>query len=77
MAMPATEPLVAPKRGIRRGLQRSEYRALLVAGDIGALSVGLTISLWTWSITAGFSFTLAFVQERPVWFLAVLVWMLA
>ena len=76
MAMSVTEPAVAPKRGIRRGLQRSEHRALLVAGDIAALSVGLAISLWTWSIPAGFAFTWAFVQERATWFLAVPVWML-
>ena len=69
--------VTAPHGRIRRGLQRSEHRALLVVGDIGALGVGLVISLWTWSITAGFSFTWAFVQERAMWFLAVPVWMLA
>ena len=75
--MPVTAPAVAPQRGIRRGLQRSEHRALLVAGDIAALSVGLAMSLWTWSITVGFAFTWAFVQERAAWFVAVPVWMLA
>ena len=69
--------VTSPRRGSRRGLQRSEHRALLVAGDIAALSVGLAISLWTWSITAGISFGWAFVQERAAWFLAVPVWMLA
>ena len=77
MAMPAGEPAVARERGIHRGLQRSEHRALLVAGDVAALIVGLAISLWTWSITAGFSFTWPFVQERAAWILAVPVWMLA
>ena len=75
--MPATASLVAPQRGIRRGLQRSEHRALLVTGDVVALSVGLAISLWTWSITAGLPFSWAFVHERAAWFLAVPVWMLA
>jgi len=76
MAMPASAPAVAPQRVMRRGLQRSEHRGLLVAGDVAALSVGLTISLWTWSITAGYSFTWAFVEERAAWFLAVPVWLL-
>ena len=48
-----------------------------MVGDVAALSVGLAMSLWTWSITAGFSFSWAFVQERTAWFLAVPVWMLA
>ena len=76
MAMPATEPAVVLQRGISRGLQRSEHRWLLAAGDIAALIVGVTLSLWTWSITAGFAFTWAFLQERAAWFLAVPVWML-
>ena len=78
MAVPATQPTVtSPHGGIRRGLQRSEHRALLVAGDIATLSVGVVTALWTWSITAGFSFSWPFVQERAAWFLAVPVWMLA
>ena len=47
-----------------------------MAGDVGALSVGLAISLWTWSISAGLQFTWSFLQERAAWFLAVPVWML-
>ena len=77
MATPATEPTVAPQRIIRRSLQRSEHRALLLTGDIAALSAGVALSLWAWSVTAGFAFTWVFVQERAAWFLAVPVWMLA
>ena len=48
MGITATQPAVtAPGRGIRRGLQRSEHRALLVAGDrnpntTGAQLIGVT-----------------------------------
>jgi len=77
MAIPATEPAVAPKRSTRPSLQRSEHRALLLIGDVVALSVGVILSLWTWSITAGLSFTWVFVQERAAWFVAVPAWMLA
>ena len=78
MAIPATQSNVAgPRRGPRWGLQRSEHRALLVGGDVAALCIGVSISLWTWSITAGVSFTWAFVQERAAWFLTVPVWTLA
>lgn len=78
MSIPVTKPPVTSPQGhIRRGLQHSEHRALLVAGDIAALSVGLAISLWTWSITAGLPFTWVFVQERAGWLLGVPVWTLA
>ena len=78
MAIPATQSNVAaPRRGPRWGLQRSEHRALLVGGDVAALCIGVAISLWTWSITAGVSFTWAFVQERAAWFLTVPIWTLA
>ena len=77
MALPATEPLVTPRHEFRRGLQPSEHRALLVAGDAVALTAGVVVSLWTWSITAGFPFSLEFVWERAVWFLAIPIWLAA
>lgn len=77
MAIAATQPAVTLGNGVRRGLQRSEHRAVLVVGDIVALSLGLTVAFWTWSITAGFPFNWDFVQLRAAWFLALPVWMLA
>ena len=77
MALPATEPLVTLRHKLRRGLQPSEHRALLVAADAAALTAGVVVSLWTWSITAGFPFSLEFILERAVWFLAIPAWLAA
>ena len=77
MALPATEPFVTPHHELRRRLQPSEHRALLVVADAGALTTGVVVSLWTWSITAGFPFSLEFVSERAVWFLAIPAWLAA
>lgn len=78
MAVPAKRltPSTA-QRGVRRGLQRSEHRALLVVGDASAVGAGLAVSFWTWSITAGLTFNWAFVQERSQWFLAIPIWLVA
>ena len=72
-----TKPFVEPGRFVRRGLQRSEQRILLLTGDMAALGTAVLLSLWTWSITAGLSFDWSFVEGRAAWFLAVPVWMLA
>ena len=78
MAIPATRHVLASSPGgVHRGLQYSEHRALLLTGDFIALAVGVTTSLWLWSITAGPSFTWAFVQDRVAWFLAIPAWVLA
>ena len=37
--------------------------------------VAVLLALWTWSITAGFPYDLAFLRERAVWLLAVPVWL--
>ena len=77
MATPEPQPAAAVSRlRVDGGLRRSEHRALLVAGDIVALSGGVVMSLWVWSIMAGHSFSLTFVEERVAWFLAVPVWLL-
>ena len=75
MALPATDPLVTPRHELRRRLQPSEHRALLVIADAAALTAGVLVSLWTWSITAGFPFGLEFISERAVWFLAIPAWL--
>jgi FlaA1/EpsC-like NDP-sugar epimerase len=37
--------------------------------------LAVLVSLWTWSITAGFPFSAGFVLSRAVWFLAVPAWL--
>jgi len=73
----ATAAVVTPRYDPGGGLQPSEQRALLVAGDAVALAAGIVVSLWTWSITAGFPFSIWFVWERAAWFLAVPTWLVA
>ncbi len=62
---------------IPRTLRWSERRALLLAVDTGAAIVGLTLALWTWTLTAGFPFSWSFVAERREWLLVVPLWVLA
>ena len=59
------------RRGVRRGLQASEHKGLLLGGDVVALVLAVLVALWTWSITAGFPLTLGFIQERAIWFLSI------
>lgn len=54
----------------------AERRLLLAAGDTAAVIVAVPLALWTWSITAGFPFDLAFLRARAVWWLAVPLWLL-
>ena len=61
MAITAAEPVVTERRGVRRGLQASEHRGLLLGGDVVALVLAVLVALWTWSITAGFPLTLGFI----------------
>src|SRR5439155_17361423 len=60
-----------------RGLQASEHRALLAAGDAGAATVAVVVALWLWSIPAGSTFSTGFVLGRAWWFLAAVAWLLA
>ena len=77
MAITAAEPLVTERRGVRRGLQASEHKGLLLGGDVVALVLAVLVALWTWSITAGFPLTLGFIQERAIWFLSIPAWLAA
>jgi exopolysaccharide biosynthesis polyprenyl glycosylphosphotransferase len=70
-------PLSSVAAGVRRGLQSSEHRVLLVCGDLCAASVAVAVSMWIWSLTAGFPFDKAFIAQRAAWLLAALVWTLA
>jgi lipopolysaccharide/colanic/teichoic acid biosynthesis glycosyltransferase len=43
--------------------------------DALTATAALVVALWLWSLTTGFSFGVAFVVERMVWFVAVPVWL--
>jgi exopolysaccharide biosynthesis polyprenyl glycosylphosphotransferase len=60
-----------------RVLQRSEHKTLILIGDLAALTVAVLISVWLWSITAGFPFSAAFLSANGLWFLAVPAWAVA
>jgi lipopolysaccharide/colanic/teichoic acid biosynthesis glycosyltransferase len=57
-------------------LSRSRY---LMLGFSDALSAALAIllALWTWSLTAGFDFTIATAWEHAEWFFFVPVWLVS
>lgn len=57
--------------------RHSERRLLLLVADSIAALLAVMLSLWTWSITAGFDFNWTFVWERATWFLAVPIWVFA
>jgi exopolysaccharide biosynthesis polyprenyl glycosylphosphotransferase len=56
---------------------RSDHQRVLLLGDLAALSTAVIVSLWLWSLTAGFPFSVAFVRDHAIWFLAVPAWALA
>lgn len=62
--------------GPARGLQRSEHRLLLLAGDTGAAALAAVASLWIWSLTTGFPFDTAFVVRWAAFFGLVPAWVL-
>ena len=57
----------------RRGLQGSEHRVILVAGDLAASTFAVVVALWLWTITAGVSLPFA-LTTRAWWFLAAVAW---
>jgi exopolysaccharide biosynthesis polyprenyl glycosylphosphotransferase len=59
----------------RRGLQASEHRALLFAGDAAIGGLAVVAAIWIWTITAGVDLPVA-VRMRAHWFLAVPIWAL-
>src|SRR4051812_11553596 len=57
-----------------RGLQRSEHRLVLLAGDCVAAIAAALLALWAWSMTTGFQFDARFVGRwagllllAPLW----------
>ena len=66
---------MTPPRVLPRGLQPSEHRALLAAGDACAATAAVFVALWLWSIPAGWTFSAGFVRSHAWWFLAALLWL--
>jgi exopolysaccharide biosynthesis polyprenyl glycosylphosphotransferase len=64
-------------RVIARGLQPSEHRALLAAGDACAATAAVVVALWLWSIPAGGHFSAGFVTGHAWWFVAAVCWLVA
>jgi exopolysaccharide biosynthesis polyprenyl glycosylphosphotransferase len=57
-----------------RGLQRSEHRLLLVAGDSAVALAAVALALWIWSLTTGFPFGASFVRRSFEFFLLAPLW---
>lgn len=68
---------MSPGPGAAGGaLQASEHRVLLACGDLATGGAAVAVSMWIWSITAGFPFSLGFVRGHAAWFLAAPAWLL-
>jgi exopolysaccharide biosynthesis polyprenyl glycosylphosphotransferase len=68
---------MTPPRVLPRGLQPSEHRALLAAGDTCAATAAVIVALWLWSIPAGWAFSADLITSRAWWFLAAVLWLVA
>jgi exopolysaccharide biosynthesis polyprenyl glycosylphosphotransferase len=62
------------RRG-RQGLQASEHKVLLLAGDAAMAAAAVFVALSVWTITAGVGLPFA-LRSRAYWFLAVPMWAL-
>lgn len=60
-----------------RAVRPSERRLLLVVADVLTAIAAVTLSMWTWSLTAGVPFSAAFMTTHALWFLSVPVWVIA
>lgn len=60
-----------------RPFRPSDRRFLLAVGDAVSATASVVLAMWTWSLTAGFPFSPAFVRDQTVWFLAVPIWVIA
>jgi exopolysaccharide biosynthesis polyprenyl glycosylphosphotransferase len=60
-----------------RPFRPSERRLLLALSDSVTAIVAVLLAMWTWSLTAGFSFSWDFVRSHAIWFVAVPVWVMA
>jgi hypothetical protein len=66
--------LPAPSRLSRRGLQASEHRGLLMAGDAVVACIAVVVAVWLWTLTSGFGLATA-IRSHVAWFLGVPLWM--
>lgn len=64
-------------RPLARPFRPSERRLLLALSDAASGIVAVLLAMWTWSLTAGFSFAWSFVRDHAIWFVAVPVWVMA
>jgi exopolysaccharide biosynthesis polyprenyl glycosylphosphotransferase len=60
---------------VPRPIRSSERHVALFVGDAIALTAAVLLALWTWSLTAGFPFGLAFLRARIAWFVSVPLWL--
>jgi lipopolysaccharide/colanic/teichoic acid biosynthesis glycosyltransferase len=60
-----------------RLLRPSERTVVIAVVDTAAATVAVVLALWTWSLTAGFAFSTAFIAVHWPWLLAVPLWTLA
>lgn len=60
-----------------RVVRASERALLLLVIDAASAIGGVLLALWTWTFTAGFEFSGAFVAEHALWFLGVPIWVVA
>lgn len=60
-----------------RPLHPSERRFLLALSDAGSATMAVVLAMWTWSLTAGFAYSFAFMREHLLWFLVVPIWVIA
>lgn len=60
-----------------RVVRPSERAFLLVITDVTTATAAVLLSMWTWSLTAGFAFAPAFIASHALWFLSVPIWAVA
>ena len=60
-----------------RPLRPSERTFLLALSDTAAATMAVVLAMWTWSLTAGFPFSPAFISSHALWFGAVPIWVVA
>jgi exopolysaccharide biosynthesis polyprenyl glycosylphosphotransferase len=60
-----------------RPFRPSDRRLLLTLSDGTSAIVAVLLAMWTWSLTAGFSFSWNFVRDHAIWLVAVPIWVTA
>jgi exopolysaccharide biosynthesis polyprenyl glycosylphosphotransferase len=55
----------------------SERTFVLALSDAVSATLAVALAIWTWSLTAGFAYSGAFIEDHAAWFLAVPIWVLA